>query len=159
MVLYMCVFYRNGNIFCVNFYFIHQISSFRMILIFIINTKINFCILLFNEFYVFEKWNKSFVKNLQKNYFFNLVSLCDDMLNKWLCRILFEFLNTFNGNFYFIHQISSLCMISIFIINININFCILFFNEFYVFGKRNKNLFKNLQKNYFRNLESLCDYM
>ena len=37
-----------------------------MILIFIINTKINFCILLFNKFYVFGKWNKSLFKILQK---------------------------------------------------------------------------------------------
>jgi hypothetical protein len=96
------------------FYFMKQILPFYMISIFTIITKINFCILLFDEFYVFGKWNKSSFKILQKNYFFNLKSLWDDMKNKWICRILLEFLIAFNGKFYFIHQIHSFYTISIF---------------------------------------------
>ena len=120
-----------------------------MISIFIINTKINFCILLFKEFYVFAKWNKSFFKILQKNYFCNLESLCDDMYEDCIYQIFLEFSNVFSSKFYFIHQIRSFYMISIFIINTKINFSILIFNEFYVFEKWNKSLFKILQKNSF----------
>ena len=60
-------FYSNFWMYLV-LYFIHQIRSFCMISIFIINTKINFCILLFNEFYVFGKWKSSF-EILQKKFF------------------------------------------------------------------------------------------
>jgi hypothetical protein len=146
-----------SNVFSGEFYFIHQIRPFCMISIFFINTKIDFFILLFDEFYVFRKWNKSLFKILQKNHFRYLDSLCDDMKILWICCILLGLSNFSIGKFYFIHQIRSFCMISVFIINTKINFCILFFNEFYVFGKWNKSLFKILQKNYFRNLEPLCD--
>jgi hypothetical protein len=56
-------------------------------------------------------------------------------------------------------QIRLFCMFSMFTINTKINFCILLFNEFYVFGNWNKRLFKFLQKNHFRNLESLFNDM
>ena len=130
-----------------------------MISIFTTNTKINFCILLFNEFYVFGKWNKSLLKILQKNNFRNLESLCDDMQNNWLYYIFLKLSIVYNIKFYFIHRIRTFCMISIFTTNTKINFCILLFDEFYVFGKWNKSLLKILQKTYFRNLESLCDDM
>ena len=60
-------------------YFMHQFRSFCMISIFILNTKINFCILLFTEFYVFRKWNKSLFKIYKKNHFRKLESLRDDI--------------------------------------------------------------------------------
>ena len=124
----------------------HQIRSFCIISIFTKNTKINFCILLFGEFYVFGKWNKSLFKILQKNYFRNLDSLCNDIQNECWYRFFLGLSNVFSLTFYLIHQISSFCMISIFNINTKINFCILLFNKFYVFGKWNKSLFKILQK-------------
>ena len=137
----------------------HQIRSFYKISIFTTNAKINFCILLFNKFYIFKKRNKSLLKILQKNYFLNLESLCDGMHIAWLCRIFLDFLIVFSVVFYFIHQNRSVCTISIFTTNTKINFCILLFNKFYVFWKCNKSLLKILQKNYFLNLESLCDDM
>jgi hypothetical protein len=51
------------------FYFMNQISSFYTISMIIINTKINFCILLFYEFYVFWKWKKVQLKIYKKNIF------------------------------------------------------------------------------------------
>ena len=129
-------FYSNFHMyFCFKFHFIHQIRSFCMISIFIINTKINFCILLFNEFYVFKKWNKSLFKILKKTIFMILESLCDDMYDDCIYQILLVFSNAFSSKFYFIHQISSFCMISIFITNTKIDFCILLSNKFNVFGK------------------------
>ena len=62
-------------LFICNFYFIYQIHTFCTISIFIMNAKNNFCILLFNEFYVFGKWNKSSFKNLQKKIIFTIWSL------------------------------------------------------------------------------------
>ena len=87
--------------------------------------------------------------NLQKNYFLNLESLCDDMLNEWHCCILLGLTNVFNDTFYFIQQIRLFCMISIFIINTKINFCILLFNEFCVFENEIKVCSKFYKKNYF----------
>ena len=65
------------------------------------------------------------LKNLKKNHFLNLVSLCDDMENDLICLFLLGLTNVFSVTFYFIHQICSFCMISIFIINTKINFSIL----------------------------------
>ena len=56
------------------------------------------------------------------------------------------FLIVFSGVFYFMYQNSSFCMISKFTTNTKINFCILLFNKFCVFGKWNKSLFKILKK-------------
>ena len=76
-----------------------------------------------------------------KKIIFVIWSLCE-MICKMYDSIKFysDCRNVFSGTFYFIHQIRSFCMISIFIINTKINFCILLFNEFYVFGKWNKSL-------------------
>ena len=86
---------------------------------------------------------------MQKNYFRNLESLCDDIQNVWLSWILRGLLNVYNVSFYFMYQIRSFCVISIFTTNTKINFCILLFDKFYFFGKWNKSLFKILRKNYF----------
>ena len=57
---------------------------------------------------------KACPKFYKKNYFLNLESLCDDIQNKRLCRFLPDFLDTFSGRFYFICQIRSFYIISIF---------------------------------------------
>jgi hypothetical protein len=137
------IFLESSIIYSGKFYFINQIPLFYMFLIFTINI---FCILLFDEFYVFGKWNKSFDKNLQKKHFCNLKSIFDDMQTEWICCILLGYSIIFSDTFYFINQIRSFYMISIFIINTKFNFCILLFHEFYVFEKWNKSFVKNLQK-------------
>ena len=53
----------------------------------------------------------------KKNYFCILESLFDDKQKERLCRILLRLSNVFNIKLYFIHQIRSICMISMFIIN------------------------------------------
>ena len=106
--------------------------------------KINFCISLFCKFYVFENETKVCLKIYKKNYFFNLESLCDDMLNDWSCWIFHGYLDVSTHIFYFTNQLRSFCIIPMFIINNKINFCIPHFCKFYVFWKWNKSLFKNL---------------
>ena len=105
-----------------------------MISIFTINTKINFCILHFSVFYVLE----------------NEMKVCSKFCKKIIIIIwsLYVTISKINENFefysdfrlylvlnFFIHQIRSFCMISIFTTNTKINFCILLFNEFYDFRK------------------------
>ena len=68
---------------------------------------------------------KNKIKVCSKIYYLNLVSLCDDMENDLICLFLLGLTNVFSVTFYFIHQICSFCMISIFIINTKINFSIL----------------------------------
>ena len=141
------------------FYFINLIRSFYMISIIIINTKINFCILLFYKFYVFGNETKVQLKIYKKKYFRKSEFPFEDICNKWLCLILFRFSIIFSDIFYFINLICSFYMISMIIINTKINFCILLIYEFYVFWKWKKSPIKNLQKKYFRNLKFLFSDM
>ena len=85
-------------------------------------------IFLENEIKVCSKFYK-------KIYFCNLESFCDDMYDDCIYQILLEFSNIFSGKFHFTYQIRSLYMIMMFAINTKINFCILLFDEFYVFAK------------------------
>ena len=103
----------------------------------------------FVNFMVFENEIKVCLKIYKKNYFYNLESLYDDMKNNRLCRIFHRFLIVYACIFYFMNQIRSFFMISMFIINRKNYFCILLFCKFYVFWKWNKSLFKNLQKKLF----------
>ena len=109
-----------------------------MISMIIINTKINFCILLFYKFYVFGNERKVQLKIYKKKYFRKSEFPFEDICNKWLCLILFRFSIIFSDIFYFINLICSFYMISMIIINTKINFCILLFYEFYVFGNETK---------------------
>ena len=116
----------------------YQIRLFCMILMFIINTKIRklFFVFYFSMNFIFlENEIKVCSKFYKKIYFCNLESFCDDMYDDCIYQILLVFSNAFSSKFYFIHQISSFCIISIFSMNTKINFCILLFNEFYVFAK------------------------
>ena len=86
------------------------------------------------NFMFFENETKVWLK-FKKNYFFNLESLFDGIQNE---RYSENFLGSsiiFSDEFYFMHQIRSFYTISMFITNTKINFCILLFSEFYVFGK------------------------